>query len=101
MTELKVNIKSLAAEALINRAEARKLSGIDRHILNHHRKTDLRQEARAALIAYAYLRGKSYRAMEKEGSSTPHWAYIRKKAQRFANGTYDEAGFNVWAGIST
>ena len=85
MTELKVNIKSLAAEALINRAEARKSSGMERHYLNAHRTGDLRREARAALICYAYLRGKSYRAMEKEGSSTPDWKYIKKKVQRFAS----------------
>ena len=91
-----MNIKSLAAEALINRQAAKKTKGLERYGLNHHRKTILRQEARAALIAYAYLRGKSYRAMEKEGSSKPDWKYIKRKAMKFANGNYDEADFEVW-----
>ena len=74
---------------------------MDRHWLNHHRKTDLRREARAALICYAYLRGKSYRAMEREGSSTPDWKYIKRKVQKFANGNYTEESFNAWAGTAT
>ena len=79
---LKVKVKSLASEAMIIRREERKvMAGADwaarrdlannwntmsserveyldeYHRLHHHRKVDVRQEARAALIAYAFLRG--------------------------------------------
>jgi len=96
LIELKVNIKSLAAEAVINRQQARLLSGVDRWGLNHHRKTVLRREARAALLAYAYLRGKPRGYMEGAGASTPDMKHLKKKVERFANGNYDEANFDGW-----
>lgn len=64
LTKLKINIKSLAAEAQINRKEAKKVRGWDRYDLNAHRTGHLRQEARRAHLAYAFLRGKPYKEVE-------------------------------------
>lgn len=55
---LKIKIKSLAEEARIIRAEERKVRGMDRWNLQHHRKTRVRNAARRSLIAYAIIRGR-------------------------------------------
>lgn len=68
ITYLKVKIKSLAAEAAIIRREERgcydKRPGTLWDGLNHHRRHDVRREARAALLAYGFLRGVAYSAIE-------------------------------------
>lgn len=86
LVHLKIKIKSLADEARIIRAEEHKLKiggfGPDenRHPKDvsrlaeynetrEHRVNGLRKEARASLLAYAYLRGKPYRSVE------PHTHY--------------------------
>lgn len=64
-TLLKVKIKSLAAEARIIRKE--ELNKRNSHVREHlylHRIHEVRDEARAAQIAYAFIRGKSYSAVE-------------------------------------
>jgi hypothetical protein len=85
---LKVKIKSLAEEARIIRAEERRvkaqrfhargrqgeetrLAGLDAEFfgLYHHRTQDVRREARAANIAYAFMRGRPYAKIEKAGSA--------------------------------
>lgn len=68
--DIKVKIKSLAAEAMIIRAEERKLAKTDpdRISLHFHRKFDVRREARSALLAYGFLRGRSYHNIEPIGS---------------------------------
>ena len=55
---LKVKIKNLAEEARIIRSEERKVSGMEKWELQHHRRTVVRDEARRSLIAYAIIRGK-------------------------------------------
>jgi hypothetical protein len=73
LPELRVKIKSLAAEAVIIRREERKSLGNARWLknsqqdasgfysqydrLHSHRVYDVRDEARGAQLAYAYLRG--------------------------------------------
>jgi len=56
--ELKVKIKSLAAEAAIIRKEERKLTGVSRWHLQDHRKGIVRGVARQSLIAYQHIRGR-------------------------------------------
>jgi hypothetical protein len=63
-TYLKVKIKSLADEARTIRAEEKKASGRVRQELHEHRVKDVRQETRAALVAYGYIRGRTYRQIE-------------------------------------
>ena len=55
---LKVKIKNLAEEARIIRHEERKVRGMDKWELQHHRKTVVRDEARRSQVAYAIIRGK-------------------------------------------
>ena len=57
LAKLKINIKSLAAEARANRKEAAKLSGMEKWDCNQHRKTKLRREARVAQWLYCFARG--------------------------------------------
>lgn len=63
---LKVKVKSLEAEAKIIRLEERKHRKDDaiRNGLTQHRKTVVRIEQRATLLAYGFLRGKAYREIE-------------------------------------
>lgn len=72
---LRVKIKSLAEEAKMIRLEEhrqkayRKRKGLSRPTpefwsLREHRTIDVRNEARASLLAYAYLRGMAYHRCE-------------------------------------
>ena len=54
--QLKIKIKTLAAEAAIIRVEERKAHGMAKWELQHHRKTVVRDEARRSLIAYQFIR---------------------------------------------
>ena len=56
--ELRVKIKTLTAEAHIIRHEERKLHGMERWDVQHHRKTVVRDAARRTLIAYQHIRGR-------------------------------------------
>jgi hypothetical protein len=77
--ELKIKAKHLALEPSIIRNEERKLKkqikyaqGADYQLINkldslsHHRRWDVRNEARATQLARAYLDGKSYSSVEKK-----------------------------------
>ena len=94
---LKIKIKSLAAEARIIRHD----EGVWRHRetdkgrptffgLRAHRTWDVRNEARAAQLAYAFLRGRSYAATEPTGkdngarqSSAIDWQRVTKIAAKY------------------
>lgn len=99
---LKIKIKSLAAEAQIIRREeqiwkARKervehriitsddeTSYIEWHptysSLRGHRVGTVREEARSALLAYGYLRGRTYRQIERFCYEPPNWQRIAQLA---------------------
>ena len=80
---LKVKIKSLAAESKIIRLEERKTRYVDtegisyclREELYQHRVGDVRQETRSALLAYAYLRGRSLCSTEKTSTRKDYTTY--------------------------
>jgi len=82
---LKIKIKSLAAEAQIIRKEERKWPGTtaERHGLHSHRVLDVRREARSALLAYGYLRGRKYLQLEPKCSEAPNWRRIGKLVERY------------------
>lgn len=119
-TELKVKIKSLAAEAKIIRAEETKLlrkvelapklnartgemeqrfrtvrNAPGRAGLRGHRITVVRSEARHSLLAYGYLRGTAYKAMEAKCWEAPSWSSVSKMIVRFG-GSIDKADFEAW-----
>ena len=60
--ELKIKIKNLADEARTIRVEERKLRGMDKWRLQHHRKTVVRMAARRTQIAYAVIKGRDWTA---------------------------------------
>lgn len=62
---LRVNIKSLAAEAKIIRIEEKRCGIVYESNLRQHRIGVLRSEARVTLIALALLRGKKFREIDQ------------------------------------
>lgn len=108
-TELKIKICTLAAEArIIRREENRWAKKITYTVVNHktgetrtrtklirkdhpvavslrdHRRGVVRREARSALLAYGFLRGRPYRAMEAKSYTKPEWKRVQLLAERFA-----------------
>jgi hypothetical protein len=88
---LKVKVASLAAEARLIRRMERSLArkcvlGTDlrRSTINHHRRVDLRKEARASQLAYAFLRDRAYEDVEGFAYTSPDWKRVESIAQRFA-----------------
>jgi hypothetical protein len=75
---LKIKIMSLAAEARIIRKEERKWPGPSdaRQGLHRHRVIDVRRECRIANLAYGFLRGRSYRALEAKCYEQPNWQRV-------------------------
>ena len=97
-TELKIKIKTLAAESRIIRLEERKAKAKARMVkrseakaglrercsrLGNHRKTVVRQAARAAYIAYAFISGRSYKSTEDRVKIEPEWRSVARNVVRF------------------
>lgn len=88
-TFLKIKIMSLAAEAkIIRREEKRWPWGDDdarptRASLYFHRTWDVRNEARAALLAYGYLRGRAYAQLEYKCHEPPNWHRVMQIVAKF------------------
>lgn len=98
LSGLRVRIKELAQEAKFIRHEENKLKPQYRMTefkdfdpdkwgefmkLQEHRRTDVRNAARAAQLAYAFLRGKPYKLMEPKTYSSEWLMFsIRKEVKR-------------------
>jgi len=88
---LKVKIKSLAAEARIIRHEehrARKydVDGAPSLLfwgLRSHRTCDVRREARASLLAYGFLRGRTYALMEAKSYDDPPMSRVAELVKKY------------------
>jgi acetyl-CoA acetyltransferase len=89
LIHLRIKIKSLAAEAMSIREEARKVHGMVKWELNHHRTTTVRWHARHNLLAYGLLRGTPYEVMEKKCNGAPSFMTVEKHAKTFG-GTEEE-----------
>lgn len=93
-TYLKIKIKSLAEEAKLIRAEEKKFKGrpegsLGRQIfwgLREHRIKDVRSESRSALLAYGFLRGRSYLQMERNCELGPDWKRVEAIVTKYAYG---------------
>jgi hypothetical protein len=88
-TYLKVKVKSLADEARIIRKEIKKarLPSI-KNGLRSHNVNVVRKEARHTLLAYGFLRGRSYQEMEsslKSSTLPPDWDKVRKMVQKYGS----------------
>lgn len=97
---IKVKIKSLAEEARIIRSEEHKAKyDSTREGLHAHRVIQVREEARASLLAYGYLRGLSLSQVEKNSypSFTRNRVYNRAHAIVHKYGSKEAAyGFLSW-----
>lgn len=100
---LKIKIKSLAAEQSMIRHEehkaksayryAKEKQGLERQYeqnhsefwgLRNHRVNDVRPEARAALVAYGFLRGKKYNQIEKPDKyNPPNWEKVKRLVAKY------------------
>lgn len=79
---LRINYKSLAAEAAINRKEMRKAGPNYRSDIALHRRTYVRQEARYTNLALAFLRGRTYKAVENNTKQYFDLDRLQKKISR-------------------
>jgi hypothetical protein len=105
--ELRVKIKSLAAEARIIRAEEalHPRSSREHQSLSHHRREVVSREQRAALVALAFVRGVPYAAVERNPRCNrrpfdrpgPDWSRVAKLASRY--GRTNLAEKQVWEAI--
>jgi hypothetical protein len=86
---LKIKIMSLTAEARIIRAEEKKWPGEHdaRLGLHRHRVHEVRPEARHALLAYGFLRGRDYRQLEFKAARAPDWDRVQKLVEKFGAAT--------------
>jgi hypothetical protein len=93
---LKIKIKYMANEAQIIRFEENKTKKEYRYLsakqgredeyqralkefwdMRHHRTFDLRRESRSTLVAYGFIRGKSYANVENAGiDNPPDWCKV-------------------------
>ncbi len=110
LTKLKVKIKSLADEAKIIRHEEKKWGPRRErsfeHMLLHdslrdHRRLDVRSEARAAHLAYAYLKGRDYIQVEnhlRDPNDSKHmviWHEVSRLVKKY--GTHeDRVSYEYW-----
>lgn len=95
---LKVKIKSLAAEAVIIRREERRFKKRNHPVrldLAAHRRFAVRPEARDALLAYGFLRGRAYKQIEAKAHKPPNWQNVSRLAAKY--GTPDAMkSFEYW-----
>lgn len=110
---LKVKIKTLAAEASIirhathkakkrvrwtqaNGEGAAQLQAIqERNSLIDHRRLIVRPEARHSLLAYGFMKGTPYKAMERTCHEGPDWMEVAKIVTRFGGGNSSNE-LQVW-----
>lgn len=95
---LRVNVKSLAAEArIIRKEEAR--CGIQYYwMLRDHRVGRLREEARYANLAIAFMRGRAYSRVEGPTSKAVDEKRLTRKIQNFLSSVSATAVIDWLAG---
>ena len=59
----------------------------------------VRREARASLLAYAFLRNKPLATIERPNSRPPNWDNALRIARKFGGDEFNEAAFREWAGL--
>lgn len=90
---LRVNVKSLAAEARFIREElGRTRDQSTRESLSCHRMGRLKPEARLAQLALAYAKGKPYKVAEAKTKRPVDAARLTRKLERFMPVKLTEVG---------
>ena len=89
---LTIKAKHLAEESRIICQEERKWSGNDKVFFSEHRKSTVRNEARATQLAIAMMTGKPYEAVERKCHDQHLLNYIivprvAKMAEKYHNST--------------
>ena len=83
LRKLRINIKSLAAEARFNRMEKKKASqGWIKMELDRHRTGPLRFEARVSQLAYAFVRGVPYQVVENKVKDADVYGYLQARVEK-------------------
>jgi len=86
---LRVKLKSLAEEARIIRLEEQRANQHRdfqlQNNLREHRIGKVRTAARETLLAYQYLRGKSYLSCESINSIPPNWKNVETMVRRYGD----------------
>jgi len=102
-TYLKIKIKSLAAEARIIRQEEKKWPGTSdvRTGLHLHRVNEVRREARVALLAYGFIRGRAYEAIEFNAAVEPDWSRVAVLASRYGSAKVTKETLMLWPKAKT
>lgn len=120
-TYLKIKLMSLAAEAKIIRRQEQKLVKRRRQLraagrdvpndigglsdvlvsMHNHRTLEVRREARSAHLAYGYLRGTPYRAMEWrcEDYHQPNWKRVLEIVNKFGSMKHTAEALAEWADV--
>ena len=81
---LRVNVKSLAAEARFIRQEIRRADSPEaKEALAIHRMVRLKPEARLAHLALAFVRGRKYRQAENHARQEVNVQALTKKVNKF------------------
>lgn len=84
---LKIKIKTLAAESRFIRTTGDRLHGPEhgstRNALAEHRRGTVRRAARNTLLAYGFLRGRTYREMEPRCDSEPNWTEVARMVAQY------------------
>lgn len=113
ITHLKIKIKNLSAESGIIRREENKLAKADAYRKAHgkekvhfprrveladHRRGIVRSVARVNLLAYGFLRGRSYARMENKTDTIPDFKCILKHVKNFSAtwGDEEKLEWEVW-----
>lgn len=98
--ELRVKLKSLAAESLIIKREIlRHRDDLIRKRLHLHRVHDVREESRATNVAYGFLNGLRYDEIEASCYYEPRWDRVRAMVKKYGTeGTAEEraAALDEW-----
>lgn len=83
-THLKIKIKSLAEEArIIRKEEQRAYHELLRSEMHQHRVVELRRVARNTLLAYGFIRGRTYLQVELWASTPPNWDAVRTMVRKY------------------
>ena len=95
---LKMKIMSLAAEARIIRREEKRWPGPSsaRFGLREHRINDVRKEARAALLAYGFLRGRALREIERTHERSPDWQRVAELVKKYGSPAQAKEQLPAW-----
>jgi hypothetical protein len=90
---LKIKLKSLAEESkIIRKEEGRTRNKELRDALHNHRVIDVRSEARHTLIAYGFMRGRTFAAVEPTSKRHVDWKKVEWMVKKYGN----LKGFNEW-----